>query len=660
MSNIYIELELFLDPAITEEAALKAELNRKIADWNKKIVSNPKFSSKVAFARKYIADGMRNSQDEAATARNQKLEELRFAIREQLMMGKITDRGFTRLCELFPCFTEATIKQESGFVPEQLFRPPAKPASLQCNRAIPAIEMESIQNDLLVVENGKYGDLYALLGGTNDTPRKTLHAKAEEELEKNRRVAVKSAEVNAKNRLYGKALNFFKDDYGQLDYDTALTRAVFDQLSRKKFQHRAVNGIITMAIHKQSVKDACEAGLTSAEAEWLVYEYYCEKMKCPPPIEIENTADPLQRPLNWIRFLKDAWAELKTPTVKQTVIQQTVIQQPAPVSSNPSHTSSQPEAQRAISVEEPTILLETFKVGDVKNTVNPFDQYTLETTIKDKVFWQASVLCALPLLIVSLDNDKKQLSDLLIPLFWLVCTVGFLYIVGRMFQQLILRKTEDIRLPIAGFFFTLFIGVPLMLFVGSQFLSITVENPTWALIYHVVTGGIMEEVIKILPVLFCILYFRAKTSLKLAFAIGFLSSVGLFAAKILLAAPWFQGFLFSNMKDWLPIFLMEIKDIFDGSSNDILVNAFPIFSLLIAHTVWTAIFTYYLFCAAKAGTKGIPFALIGLAVAVLLHIIYVMLCHNSLEGLAAFVVAGSFVLFYGYLTQVRRQIIKPA
>ena len=647
MSNIYLELELHLDPPSTDPDALTVEIKRKIAEWNKMVVSNPKFASKVALARKYINDGMPNWRTEADAALNQKLKELRSAVQEQLLMGKITERGFARLRELFPCFSEATLKKESGFVPEQLFQSPVMPPSLQCNRVIPAIEMESIQTDLLAVENGKYTNLYALLGGTPDTPRKTLHAKSEEELERNRKVAVKSAEVNAKNRLYGKALNYFKDDYGQLDYDAALTRQTFDQLCRKMFQHRAINGIVTMAIYKQSVADACKSGLTPAEAEWLVYEYYCTKMKCPPPIQMENSATPQKNASNWLRDLKDVITALRTPPVQQPVV---VVQTMTPAPPPPSK-----ETARAIELEEPTILLASFRVGKVKETVNPFDQYTLETVIKDKVFWQASALCALPMLIVSLDNDKQQLSNLLIPLFWLLCAVGFLYVVGRMFQRHILRRTEDTRMPIAAFFVTFLIGVPLMLVLGGH---VGTENTSLWLRFSI--SGILEETFKVIPVGIYLLCFRGKASLKMAFAIGFLSSVGMFAGKILLAVPWFQGFLFASMKGWLPVFQHEINNFLSGSSDDVFVHAFPIFSLLIAHVVWTAIFTYYLFCAMCGGIKGIAYIPIGLAISVLLHIVYIALCHNSLEGIAAFVVVGSFVLFYCYLTQVRRQIIPSA
>jgi len=144
----------------------------------------------------------------------------------------------------------------------------------------------------------------------------------------------------------------------------------------------------------------------------------------------------------------------------------------------------------------------------------------------------------------------------------------------------------------------------------------------------------------------------------MAFAVGFLSSVGMFAGKLLLAVPWCRDFLSSSMQVWLPIFQRDTNAFFGGSSDDVFVHAFPIFSLLIAHSVWTVIFTYYLFCAVRAGSKGIFFVITGLVATVLLHVIYIALCHNKFEGVAAFVVAGSFVLFYGYLTQVRRQIVQ--
>jgi len=622
MTNIYLELELFLDPPITDTDALKAELNRKIAEWNKKVVSNPKFSSKVACARKYIADGMPNCRETAAIARSQKLDELRSAIREQSMTGKITDRGFVRLSELFPCFSEATIISESGFVPEQLFRPPTAPPSLQCNRVIPAIEMESIQTDLQVVENGKYTDLYSLLGETPNTPRKTLHAKAEEALEKNRRVAIKSAEVNAKNRLYGKALSYFKDDYGQLDYDAALTRQVFEQICRKKFQHRAINGIVTMAIYKKSVADACEAGLTSAEAEWLVYEYYCVKMKCPPPIQMEDSAATSQSESpNWIRDLKDLVVAWRTKPVRQSP-----PPPPPPVAAAP----VPPENARAIAVEEPTILLETFQVKDIKNTVNPFDDYTLETIVKDKKFWQATMLSVVPIGIVGFVSNA-ELIILLYYLFGLLCIIGFLYIIGRMYQRYFLRRTERIRVPIIASFLTFGIGLFWLWVLYDCY-----PPPPWLLFPAI---GIVGELIKVTPVAVYLLLFRGKASVKMAFSIGLLSSIGFAGSLILVGTVQSEiiGNLYACSKASFP---------------------FAIISLLIVHAIGTAIFTYHFFCAVCAGSRGFPLLFVGWALATLLQIIYMILCYNEQPGLATILVSASFVLFYGYLTQVRRQIIQ--
>jgi RsiW-degrading membrane proteinase PrsW (M82 family) len=373
-------------------------------------------------------------------------------------------------------------------------------------------------------------------------------------------------------------------------------------------------------------------------------------MKCPPPIMMDSAGTDRTMPgRNLIDSLKDLITAIKTRPP-----QQPLVSPPRPASSTPTETIP-PDHRHAITVEEePTLLLESFKVGDVKSTVMPFDQYTLEKVIGDKVFWGATGLCAMPMFFMSL-NDEKLLRELILPLFWMLCAVGFLLVVGRMFQRLILRRTESIRLPIAAFFVTLFIGVPLMLFLCGKFLPSPSENVGWK---YTVIGSIMEEMVKILPVIICLLYFSGKTSLKLAFALGFLSSVGLVAGKLLFAVPWCQGFLLDNMTAWLPVFQREIE-FFRGSGDDIFFQVFPIFSLLIVHAVWTAILTYYLFCAVKAGIKGVSFFLIGLAIVVLLHILYITLCNQS-AGAATFIAAGSFVLFYIYLTQVRRQIVSSA
>jgi RsiW-degrading membrane proteinase PrsW (M82 family) len=228
---------------------------------------------------------------------------------------------------------------------------------------------------------------------------------------------------------------------------------------------------------------------------------------------------------------------------------------------------------------------------------------------------------------------------------------GFLFIVGRMFQRLILRRIEDIRMPIAAFFITFFIGVPLMLLLGGHLIS---ENTSPWLQFS--TGGILEETIKVLPVVIYLLCFRGKASLKMAFSIGFLSSVGLFAAKILSSELLPTGALYpifllsDTMVAYIPVFQKDIPTL----------AVFPLFSLLIVHIIWTAIFTYFLFCAARAGIRGFPFALIGLAVTALLHVTYVALCNHNLPGIATVLVAGSFVLFYCYLTQIRRQIVQSA
>ena len=56
---------------------------------------------------------------------------------------------------------------------------------------------------------------------------------------------------------------------------------------------------------------------------------------------------------------------------------------------------------------------------------------------------------------------------------------------------------------------------------------------------------------------------------------------------------------------------------------------FLFLSLYVAHSIWTAVYTYFLVCAACSQTHRISFALIGYAFAVTLHSTYLLLCVYS-------------------------------
>ncbi|MDR3183356.1 MAG: hypothetical protein LBT89_10675 [Planctomycetaceae bacterium] len=648
MDNIYLELELFLDPPVTEPAALIVELNRKIGEWNKLVVSSPRYKVKVAAARQFIKDGLPNAELQGAAARTQKLNELRYAVSQQHLTGKIDERGFTKLKQLFPCFSETTIETESGFSPQENFQVPKMPPSLDCNRLIPAIEMEAMAQDLATVSNGIYGDLYELLGLSPETKRDELYKKALEANETNRRMSAKTPEVNAKNRLYGKAINFFKDDYNQLDYDAALQRQKFDKLCKTTLQHRAAKGIITTAIYERSIADICAEGLTQKESQWLVYEYYCVKLKCPPPITLDTNGEQVTQTGRsfWDLFrdlFRDSFA--RPPQREHPVIATT-----APV-----------DVSKALMVdEEPTLLLESFRYGDVKEALTPVNEYTLPIVLKDKEFWQTTALCVLPMAVIALDKKGEHfLTHLVVPFFWLAVLVGFLIAVGVMLRRTFLKRSEDIRLPLAAFFFTAVIGVPLLLNFFAVFLTPKTSESSW-FVGRIGTEIIGEEICKIIPVFAYLIYRQGKTSMKMLFLIAAFSSMGLFADKIFFLFTWFSQWLPGEiLHKGLGIFQIEIKNVVKTLDiSQIFSQVLPLFSLLIANIIWTAVFAYYLSLTFVDRQRWWAFVLLGISVSAALHGVYTACILNDCNGFAAMVVGASFILFYGYLSKIRFEIQK--
>jgi hypothetical protein len=111
-NNIYLELELFLDPAITDAVALKNHLEQKISEWNKMVNASPKFKQKVAKAREFIQKGLTDLPQQANEARQTRLTTLRENITELSYGGEIKQFEIDYLKRHFTCFNEETIRNE--------------------------------------------------------------------------------------------------------------------------------------------------------------------------------------------------------------------------------------------------------------------------------------------------------------------------------------------------------------------------------------------------------------------------------------------------------------------------------------------------------------------------------------------------------------------
>ncbi|MDR2439562.1 MAG: hypothetical protein LBE12_09380 [Planctomycetaceae bacterium] len=111
-NNIYLELELSLDPAITDTDELKNHLEQKINEWNKLVNASPKFKQKVTKAREFIQNGLTGLTQQANEAKQIRLATLRENIKDLSYSGEIQQFEINYLKRNFPCFNEVTIQNE--------------------------------------------------------------------------------------------------------------------------------------------------------------------------------------------------------------------------------------------------------------------------------------------------------------------------------------------------------------------------------------------------------------------------------------------------------------------------------------------------------------------------------------------------------------------
>jgi len=309
-NNIYLELELFLDPAITDVGALTAEINKKISNWNKMLNADPKNKVRVSKAKEHLAQGLSNLQGQADEARNEKLLALRNDIKKAGRVGGINETKLKKLKSTHRTFfSEATIENESGgamassAVPQlPKFTPPKCPNSLVCTKRISFKEMEKLAEDLELID-GKPKNLYELLKGSPTDTIERLTTLAKDLASKVVKMPKTNLQADPLNRLSGKCLNFFKDEQNKKNYDIALKRFPFDDLCDGELHWNIdKESGIPWEIYQESIRKTAQLGFIQGESEWLVYEYYCEINKCPDPIpEAERPVQTVMRPgTEWV------------------------------------------------------------------------------------------------------------------------------------------------------------------------------------------------------------------------------------------------------------------------------------------------------------------------------------------------------------------------
>jgi len=111
-SNIYLELKLSLDPAITDTAALKAEINRKMEEWTKLAGTDAEYQTLIGKAKMYLAQVPSNLQRQANDARNTQLQKLREEISRLSANGGLMQFEIQYLTKTYSCFQGRTVQEE--------------------------------------------------------------------------------------------------------------------------------------------------------------------------------------------------------------------------------------------------------------------------------------------------------------------------------------------------------------------------------------------------------------------------------------------------------------------------------------------------------------------------------------------------------------------
>jgi len=311
--NIYIALDLFLDPASTTEVELRKDLEVKIKQWNKDIAN--RYKGNVEKARQYFTDLERQEKkarenkseqqerevrenilkQQAKDARESKLSELRRKVNNAKKVKGVERQKGKFISDFSKYFLEATILRELGEVQEtNTGFPPILPDSLalQCERPVSYRDMVDIENDLKEV---KKISLYDLLGLSQNTTLQELEKKAKAEEDRIHKLPKSNNTADVLGRLAKKFI-YFKNPEKKASYDLALKRYPFDYYCEDELyvfaQEFAEQQETDWKIYQDVIRQVKQikdhqgnVAYNQAEADYLVYEYFVLKNNCPEPVD---------------------------------------------------------------------------------------------------------------------------------------------------------------------------------------------------------------------------------------------------------------------------------------------------------------------------------------------------------------------------------------
>ncbi len=301
--NVYLRLELFVDPPETDRDELLKILDDKKREWNQKrnrpdgltyqfLVENwQTFRDAVDDAAQ-----LRRAAKEARTARLLELD--RYIA--NVAGSTITENQVDAVVKKFrPFFTEATIRARIavpvGEAPKLELPPPPKPDE---DSTLPVVAAQQLRKAAQHVEMLGFQTIYEALGVPRTASIGELCDAADRLTEETRQATNKTATISAKSELGGLAKTFFKSEKDRQGFEKSWAQFQVDEELKELFNARCVDKSVSLELYERSIKEAVERGKTLAEAEWHVYDFYVVKRKCPDPrrAAVSSLANSIQCP----------------------------------------------------------------------------------------------------------------------------------------------------------------------------------------------------------------------------------------------------------------------------------------------------------------------------------------------------------------------------
>jgi len=288
-------------------------------------------------------------------------------------------------------------------------------------------------------------------------------------------------------------------------------------------------------------------------------------------------------------------------------------------------------------------ILEDLRKMDFHKEIIPIDETNLATLLKDGIFWFATLLGIVPLMIGTLTNTHAQV---------VVFALFFAAVWGVIFRSAILKDDTNWKILLAALFFTGVAGTLVAARLESAVLPQDFperEGYVTSLLKFVFVVGLCEELCKLAPVIAYLLWKRTSARPMTMVLVGVFSGLG-FAA--------FENLTYSQMailQTAVATDAVGIRGLAEGVQGAVVNGMLRSLSCVFCHAVWAGIFAYFLAIASISRQRLGALFLVGMALTVVLHGSYDWFL--SIQPTMAALTAGfSFVLFYAYVAKLRKAV----